>query len=73
MMFRAALYAFCGAIAAEVAFWGLFIPWVSTQFTTGFGPASDLWKPLLILAMIGGLAGLFVFAALRLLRSATRR
>jgi len=72
-MFRAALYALTGAIAAEVIVWGVFIPWVSTQFTTGYGPASDRWKPILFLAVIGALLGLVVFAVLRLVRSAMHR
>jgi hypothetical protein len=72
-MFRAVPYALSGAIAVEIIAWGMLIPWASTHFTTGFGPASDLWKPLLAFAVIGGLLGLVVFAVLRLLRSATHR
>ena len=72
-MLRAVILVLSGALAAEAIVWGLFVPWVSHQFTTGLGPTSELWKPIVALGIIGGAAGLMVFTVLRLFNYAKHR
>lgn len=50
-----------GILAAEALVWCVLLPWVHHQYTTGIA-ADHLWKPVLLLALVGAGLGLGAFA-----------
>jgi hypothetical protein len=65
----ALIYATVGAIIAEAVVWAVVLPWAHYRYTTGIVVGLSLWKPILIIALVGGGIGLAVFAAKRALGS----
>lgn len=59
---RAIVYMIVGILAAEVLVWCVLLPWAHYQYTTGIA-THHLWKPVLLLAIIGAALGLGVLAA----------
>jgi len=58
---RASLYAISGVLIVELSVWCILLPWVHHQYTVGIS-RSDLWKPVVLLAVIGAAPGLVVYA-----------
>ena len=61
----ALIYAAVGALIAEAVVWGVLLPWAHYRYTTGVSLGIGLWKPVVLLAAIGGALGLVTFAIRR--------
>ena len=62
---RAALFVICGALVAEVIGALALLFWVHHQYTIGMASGMAILRPISLLAVLGGFAGLAVYIVRR--------
>lgn len=57
----ALIYVALSALIVEAIVWGVLLPWAHYRYSTGVSFGVGMWKPIVLLALAGGLAGLIAF------------
>lgn len=62
------VYVVVGILVAEALVWCALLPWLHHRYTTGLA-TNQLWKPVIVLAVVGAALGLAAFATRSVFKS----